>query len=139
MKKLGDSLTRQIQFHIVLSSILIFSAFAYTGRASSMTAHQSSGSELSLSRSSLAGNPAFDPGEMPADMQLWYDRLWGAINNPNIYPNPTGVAMSGDLYGMGRTLHSHVMALIAAFRATGDLQLVAEIDRLMETLFVTNR
>ncbi|NLX10375.1 MAG: hypothetical protein GXY36_12025 [Chloroflexi bacterium] len=80
----------------------------------------------------LVGRPDFDPGSLPAEQRIWYDRLWTAIRNPEVYPNPDTAASSGDLYPLGRTLNDHITALLTAFRVTGDLALLDEVDRLME-------
>lgn len=80
----------------------------------------------------LVGDPDFDANRLPPDMHLWYDRLWAAIENDDVYPNPDIAASSGDLYQLGRTLNVHVTALLTAFRVTGDLKLLDEVDRLLE-------
>ncbi len=121
-------------FSLLALGILVFSSFASPslGRASNVTTNERQEPELSTTRFTLVGNPNFSASQLPSEMQTWYNRLWQAINNSSQYPNANSAASSGDLYYLGRKLHAHMMGLIAAFRATGDLKLVAEIDRLME-------
>jgi hypothetical protein len=81
---------------------------------------------------SLRGNPDFSADNLSPEMRLWYDRLWAAIGNSAIYPNPGEAAASGDLYQIGRTLNVNITALLTAFRITGAPALLGEVDRLME-------
>jgi hypothetical protein len=88
--------------------------------------------ELHAPQFPLIGDPDFNADDLPPDLRLWYDRLWAAINDGETYPNPDKAASSGDLYSIGRTLNAHITALLTAFRITGDLKLLDEVDRLME-------
>jgi len=81
---------------------------------------------------SLIGDPDFNVSNLSPEMQVWYTRLWAAIRSEDIYPDPDKEASSGDLYFMGRPLNLYITALLSAFRATGDLALLDEVDRLME-------
>jgi hypothetical protein len=46
----------------------------------------------------------------------------------------TKYAQSGNLYNLGRGLHTHIQSLLWAFRATGDLQILDEVDRLAQIM-----
>lgn len=76
-------------------------------------------------------NLSFSVALLPGEQRVWYDRLWAAING-NTYPDAERYAASNDTYSMGRALQPHIMALYTAFRATGDVRLLDEMDRLME-------
>lgn len=76
-------------------------------------------------------DPNFSTAKLSADQRLWYERLWQSING-DTYPNPDFYAASNDTYSIGRTLQPHILALYTAFRATGDVRLLDEMDRLME-------
>lgn len=80
----------------------------------------------------LRGNPAFDPADLPEEARRWYDRLWDAISDPDRSRSMTALAARDDLYHYSRALHTYVLSLLAAFRATGDLALLDEVDRLAE-------
>lgn len=80
----------------------------------------------------LVGDPNFSPDDLSPELRLWYDRLWTAIETDNPYPDPDDIAPRGDLYTLGRTLNAHITALLTAFRVTGDLAILDEIDRILE-------
>ena len=80
----------------------------------------------------LRGDPSFDATSLAAGARLWYDLLWDAVEDPAAAERATALAASDDLYEYGRTLHTHVLALLTAFRVTGDLALLDEVDRLAE-------
>src|SRR5690606_1098185 len=71
---------------------------------------------------------------LPAEAQIWYRRLWEAIDNPLPVYDPYKWASSDDLYIYARQLHTHVQMLLTAFRVTGDLKLLDHIDSLTETM-----
>lgn len=83
---------------------------------------------------SLRGDPSFDVAQLSAEARVWYDRLWAAIENPNQYLNSTTLAASNDTYNYARPLNTHITSLLHAFRMTGDLRLLDEIDRLTEIM-----
>jgi hypothetical protein len=80
----------------------------------------------------LRGDPAFDPDRLAPAARVWYDRLWDAIVGPEQSRAITATAARDDLYHYGRGLHTHVLALLTAFRVTGDLALLDEVDRIAE-------
>lgn len=84
--------------------------------------------------SDLRGNPDFRISDLPSDAQLWYKRLWAAIENPGSSQDPARWAASDNLYTYARQLHTHMQTLLIAFRVTGDLRLLDEVDRLLEIM-----
>jgi hypothetical protein len=114
-------------FTVILLCSLVLPTF---GRSSVIQASDSA-EPLLRRASSLRGDPNFSASRLPSDVRLWYNRLWLAING-NTYPNPDVAARSGDLYSLGRTLNDYITALLTAFRYTGDLKLLDEVDRVME-------
>ena len=80
----------------------------------------------------LRGDPAFRPDRLDPAVRHWYDRLWDVIRDPDWAAYATSLAQRDDLYTYGRTLHMHVQSLLLAFRVTGDLALLDEVDRLAE-------
>lgn len=80
----------------------------------------------------LRGDPDFDVSDLPAEAQIWYRRLWHSIED-SIY-DVYDWARSDNLYKYARDLHTHVEFLLHAFRATGDLKLLDEIDYIVEIM-----
>lgn len=80
----------------------------------------------------LRGDEGFDPEQLSAPARCWYEQLWSALAEPRRAAHYTTVADSGDLYLYARTLNTHVNALLTAFRLTGDLLLLDEVDRLAQ-------
>ena len=78
----------------------------------------------------LRGNPNFSVSSLSAEEQKWYSWLWQAIDNPRPIPDATALAKSGDVFTYRGILQAYVHALLAAFRVTGDLRLLDEVDRL---------
>jgi hypothetical protein len=76
----------------------------------------------------LRGDAAFSRSNLSTEQRLWFDRLWSAIENPN--RSIDSWAASGNIYTYGRLVNLHVHHLLAAFRITGDLRLLDEIDRI---------
>ncbi len=61
--------------------------------------------------------------------------MWNGIeylNETDSWLNPERLALSGDLYKLGRQLNAHITSLLLALRVTKDLALLDEVDRLME-------
>jgi len=81
---------------------------------------------------SLRGDPDFRVSNMKSGAQIWYRRLWTAIEDPRSKADKW--AASDDLYTYGRHLHTHIQSLLTVFRVTGDLRLLDEIDRLTEIM-----
>lgn len=81
---------------------------------------------------SLRGDPNFDISKLPADAQVWYRRLWTSIDD-SVY-DAYKWARSDNLYKYARDLHTHVQFLLHAFRLTGDLKLLDEIDYIAEIM-----
>lgn len=82
----------------------------------------------------LRGNPNFAVNSLNPEQRKWYDRLWGAINNPNQYPNSTKMAKSDDIYKYRGDLQGYISSLMNAFRITGDLRLLDEMDRVAQLM-----
>lgn len=85
---------------------------------------------LAANGSSLRGNPKFFESQLPQEARMWYKRMWAAIKRSS--SNTRGLAASGDLHKYGKRLNMHNTALLTAFRVTGDLRLLDEIDRSMQ-------
>jgi hypothetical protein len=83
---------------------------------------------------SLRVDPNFTPSRLPEEARQWYDRLWAGITNPEQLPNATELAASNNLYNYGRGLNTHMTTLLHVFRATGDLRMLDEIDRLAQIM-----
>lgn len=84
---------------------------------------------------SLRGDPNFNVNQLSGEMRLWHNRLWNGIeylNETDSWLNPERLALSGDLYKLGRQLNAHITSLLLALRVTKDLTLLDEVDRLME-------
>ena len=82
----------------------------------------------------LRGDPDFHPDQLSDEARLWYDRLWAAIEHPNQDPDADRHASGGNIFHYGRDLNQYMTALLMAFRATGDLRFLDEIDRLAEMM-----
>lgn len=82
----------------------------------------------------LRGNPNFKASSLSPEAQIWYRRLWEAIDNPHSDYNPDKWARSDNLYTYARQMHTYLQTLLTAFRVTGDLKLLDEIDRLVEVM-----
>lgn len=80
----------------------------------------------------LRGNPAFVRTQLGSEARLWYDRFWAGLKSSSQYPNVMQSAASGDLYQLGRYVNVHVTTMLTAFRYTGDLALLDEMDRIMQ-------
>ncbi|MEX2541119.1 MAG: hypothetical protein WD314_04895 [Trueperaceae bacterium] len=93
-----------------------------------------SGSPAVRSDFSLTGNPDFDVDRLTSEQRLWYERMWAATRNPDSDLDPDRMAASDDVYVYSRDLHTHLQTLLIVFRATGDLALLDEVDRLAEIM-----
>ncbi len=80
----------------------------------------------------LRGDPSFDPSGLDDVERFWYDELWDTLSDEAYVSYSTEVARRDDLYHYGRTLHTIINSLLTAFRVTGDLALLDEVDRLSE-------
>ena len=89
------------------------------------------GAVIDPSGLSLRGNPDFDRARLGDQQQLWYDRLWSAIDR---HEDADSWAASNDTYRYGRYLNLHFAQLMLALRATGDLKILDEIARLTERM-----
>lgn len=83
---------------------------------------------------SLRGDPNFRTSNLPTEAQIWHRRLWEAIENPVSAYDADEWAKSDDLYTYARKLHTHIQTLLTAFRVTGDLKLLDEVDRLTQLM-----
>lgn len=81
----------------------------------------------------LRGDPNFNSAQLGPDARLWYDRYWAGLKSTSQYPNVMQSAASGDLYQIGRYVNVHVTSMLSVMRYTGDLKLLDEIDRIMQT------
>lgn len=94
-----------------------------------------SGQAFGQAQMPAIGDPAFDKNSLDPEMRQWYDRLWYAIKNPvTDWPNPDSMAIRNDTYTYGRAFNDYVSGLMVAFRATGELALLQEADRLMQLM-----
>ena len=78
---------------------------------------------------SLRGDPNFDPLLLSDEARLWYDRVWMALENERTREYYEDRAGRDDLYTYGRSVNQFLSTLIQAFRVTGDLRMVDELDR----------
>ena len=96
-----------------------------------------SGPSAPVDRNSYAlrGNPSFSKYNLSAEQRRWYDALWKAIDNPGQLPfNATSLAKSGDSYTYRGDLQDYITSLLLAFRMTGDLRLLDEVDQLAQLM-----
>lgn len=89
------------------------------------------GAVIDPSGLSLQGDPNFSRSQLSSEQQLWYDRLWAAIDRRE---EADAWAESNDTYRYGRYLNLHFAQLMLALRATGDLRILDEIDRLSQKM-----
>ena len=89
---------------------------------------------ISKSQYALRGDPGFSRSDLSSAQREWYDALWTAIDNPDQFPNATDLAKSGDIYLYRGGLQDYVISLLTAFRMTGDLKLLDEVDRIAEIM-----
>jgi hypothetical protein len=89
---------------------------------------------ISTGRYSLRGNPNFSASRLTSEQRKWYDTLWRTINNPQQHPNALSFARRGDIYEYGRNVQNYVSSLLIAFRMTGDLRLLDQVDKVMELM-----
>lgn len=80
----------------------------------------------------LRGDPSFDLASLPADVRCWYEALWDVLEDPDRSQYLTRRAARADLYTYSREINNMFVALLAAFRVTGDLALLDEVDRLAQ-------
>ena len=83
---------------------------------------------------SLRGDPNFHPDQLSEEARVWYDRLLVAIENPRQYQNAERTAQSGNMQRYSRVVNMYVTSLLAVFRATGDLRLLDEVDRIAQIM-----
>jgi hypothetical protein len=80
----------------------------------------------------LRGDEGFDLQDMPADARVWYERFLRGVDASNLYPDVMAYAKTGNLYAIGRFLNVQATLMMTAFRYTGDLRLLDEIDQFMQ-------
>ena len=83
---------------------------------------------------SLRGNPNFNKADLTSEERLWYARMWAAIQHSSPTSNHHSQSRSGNLYSYARPLNETITVMLYAFRATGDLRLLDEIDRLLQNM-----
>ena len=92
---------------------------------------------------SLLGNPSFNANSLTSTQRLWYDRMWAGINRGITNNSPiipiNSYTLSDDLYEISRHGNEYVSALLIALRATGDLRVLDEVDRLAQRMRSTLR
>jgi hypothetical protein len=81
-----------------------------------------------------AGNPNFHESQLKPEVRDWYRKFWAACNTsiPGAELDAASYAKSGDNFEMGRPFEMHMTALLMAYRLTGDLKILDEVDRLMQ-------
>lgn len=82
----------------------------------------------------LRGDSSFDPDELSVAARCWYEELWRSIRDPAQQRQVMSMVLSDDLYLYSRTVNTHVSSLLFAFRFTGDLELLDEVDRLAQSM-----
>ena len=82
----------------------------------------------------LRGDPGFSRSELSSAQREWYDAVWHAIDNPDQVPNATRLAKSDDSYEYRGNLQDYITSLLLAFRMTGDLRFLDEVDRLAQLM-----
>ncbi len=82
----------------------------------------------------LRGDPDFRRSQLSSDALRWYDRLWTALEHRSQYRDLDRLARQGDLYAYARPLNDAFTSLLVVFRATGDLALLDELDRLAQLM-----
>jgi hypothetical protein len=92
---------------------------------------------LSDAKYPLEGRENFKISDLPAETQLWHNRVLEAFKytayDPNAFPsNPNEWSSSGDVYHMGRSMNVYGTGLLIMLRVTGDLRILDELDRLMQ-------
>lgn len=80
----------------------------------------------------LRGDPDFDPDVLPPNVRCWYETLWTVLTEPSRADYFTWRAGRADLYTYAREINNHLVALLTAFRVTGDLALLDEVSRLTQ-------
>ena len=80
----------------------------------------------------LRGDPGFDPSALPGEVRCWYEALWEVLTDDRRAAYFTSRAARADLYTYSREVNNHLAALLTAFRVTGDLALLDEVDRLAQ-------
>ena len=83
---------------------------------------------------SLHGNPNFSTSNLSSEERLWYKRLWAALRHSDPSSKASSQARSGNLYDYARPLNETITVMLYAFRATGDLRLLDEIDRHLQLM-----
>ena len=80
----------------------------------------------------LRGDPDFAPSRLAPDVRCWYEALWAVLLEPSRSEYYTSRANRYDLYTYAREINTHISALLTALRATGDLAILDEVDRLTQ-------
>lgn len=83
-------------------------------------------------RLALTGDPAFDPASLAPEVRCWYEEVWSLVLDPARAAYMTSRADRYDLYTYAREMNTYLSALLVAFRITGDLALLDEVDRLAQ-------
>ncbi|MBX3144441.1 MAG: hypothetical protein KF813_11830 [Trueperaceae bacterium] len=85
-------------------------------------------------RIGLRGDEDFDPDGLTEAARCWYEELWRVIHDPDQQRQVMSMVLSDDLYLYSRTVNTHISALLFAFRVTGDLEILDEVDRLAQNM-----
>lgn len=82
----------------------------------------------------LRADPGFSSEQLPEEIAPWYHRFLAVLYNPRQYLNATLLAKSNNTYHYGRALNTHITSMLQVFRITGDMRILAEVDRLAELM-----
>jgi hypothetical protein len=82
----------------------------------------------------LQGEPDFQASALPQELGVWYERLLAAIEHPDQKREVMELAETGDLYNYGRPINEYLTSVLFAFRVTGDLRLLDEVDRVAQAM-----
>ena len=83
----------------------------------------------------LRGDPTFNKSSLSGQAATDYDTLLAEIANSSNKSQIEGLAGNGDLFWKSRTVHTHITALMVAFRITKDLTLLDSINALADIIY----
>ena len=105
-----------------------------SGTTASPEPNDPSPSPKAKGKYALRGDPGFSRGDLSSSQREWYDALWEAIDNPDQYPNAIKLAKSDNSYLYRGDLQDYTTSLLLAFRMTGDLRLLDQVDRIAQLM-----
>ena len=83
---------------------------------------------------SLRGDPDFDVSQLSAEQRARYERFWQELRDPSNRAEIDAMAESDCIFVYARGLKSHIQAVLIAFRATGDLELLDYVDEVAQIM-----